>query len=1253
MIENNLIIQEAEENNLKKISVEIPLQKITTVIGVSGSGKSSLIYNVIAAESQRKEKIDRGLAECRDYAIRPKFTKIENLPYCVVVKQRGLRQSHSSTLATITGLHELLRDEFVKQGKIICQCGSEVLQPTSNDIVNFLTNNYPNQSVELFAVVADAKYTNCEKEVALLKGCELEEVIISSSYNEKEAVKKIKSLKTLNENYANTIKIRLGLFDNAIELKNALDTYKHIALENFQVVVNQHSYHFKYDYICSTCYRLYHPISSSLLSFNTTVPTKTSGFCSTCHGHGEIKTLDYEQLIISDKLLKEHFLNLEHNGKGYKYTALYDDSFEKFCKANKIDQQTTFFCLSDENKKSVMGYLEEKLLNKTQIQISKFIKIIHCPDCHGSRFNYKANAVKFYQKSISELLKKSVNELLIFLQDKNLHHKKILTILHSLEKASVSYLPLERSTDTFSGGELQRIKIANQLNANYKNLLYILDEPSIGLHAYDNAKFIGLIKTLKQQGNTVIISDHNLEYVKNSDYFIELGSGGGVNGGNVIDCGNIDTYQMPQQQICRNTKQVNLSNAICLENVCCNNIKNQNFEIPLNALVVISGVSGSGKSSLVHKVFSPLIKQYLTDGTINNQHVSNVKNLDQIKGIVEFDQSQIGVNSRSIVATYLGCFDKIRNIFANTEAAILLDLSPSSFSFNSEEGQCEYCLGLSEKENKVCPSCLGMRYTPQVLGVKYQNLSIMDILNLTIDEAKIIFQEHTDLLLYFSTLTNLGLNHLTLGRSTPTLSGGEGQRLKLAENLIKSKSKIKSGNFIYILDEPTTGLSYKDISKLFSVFDEILRQGNTVIIIEHNLDIIKNGDYIIDMGLGAGNLGGTNIFSGTYPQLLEHETSLTAKALQKNVNLTEQDFFVEENSLQEKLYSKRKHHENANCQSIYLSGQSFEIEKQLLANYSLFGDSDKYKFFNSKESLFEFVKNLEHIEKYAFNPFVTDLFIYKQIAITDIKIRLLKLSAIGFDQIYISNQIYSIKKDFKKIISFSPWQIRVITNDIEQAYNYGNGWLSLIGNELVEVSTRFVSIKHKIIGSPKITTSTFNRYLNPCKECYGSGSLIHIENNLFIQNGTASILDDDFLYKSISDNLKSVMRMEIKPAIKKLNEEGLFDFSKKFDLLTFEEKDIFFHGFIHKKFLKPKGDKNTKGDYISWKGLYFYIRDNLSKFEHPLKIAIANSIQNSNCPFCNGTGFNKELEFIFVNPNLAKNQTNISVLKFLTEYHSR
>ena len=1229
-----LLIQGAEENNLKKINVEIPLQKITTIIGVSGSGKSSLIYNVIAEESKRREKIDSGLAECRDYAVRPKFTKIENLPYCIVVKQRGIQQSHSSTLATVTGLHELLRDEFVKEGKIICQCGKEVHYPTLNDITNFLEKNYPDQAIELFAIVAHEKYSDCEKEISLLKKHNIEEVIIFSSYNEKNIIKKVKALKLLNAKYSNTIKVNIGTFTDFSLLKKSLETYQSIALDSFQVNINTQSHHFKYDYICSVCHRLYHPITSSLLSFNTTAPTNMSGLCDVCDGQGEIKTLDYDQLIIPTKSLKDHFLNLEHNGNCYKYTSLCDDSFERFCKENTIDSNTTFFSLNNDNKNKVTRYIEEKILSMSHIKISKFIKTESCPACHGSRLNYKANAVKLYDHSISELLIKTVDELHIFFADKKLHHHKILTILHALTMASVGYLTLERSTITFSGGELQRIKVAIQLNANYKNLLYILDEPSIGLHAYDNMKFIDLIKSLSKQGNTVIISEHNLEYIKNSDYFIELGVGGGVNGGIVISSGDIDTYQLPQLEIYRKFRPIDLNNAIYLNKVSCNNIKNQNFVIPLNALVVISGVSGSGKSSLIHRVLSPIIKQYLADRTINTTYASSVKNIEKIKSLVELDQSQIGINSRSIIATYIGCFDKIRNIFSKIQTASLLDLSASAFSFNSEEGQCEYCAGLGEKEKHLCPSCLGSRYVPQVLEVKYNELSIADVLNLTIDEAMLLFKEDANLFLDFTVLTDLGLGHLSLGRSTPTLSGGEGQRLKLAKSLIESKAKMKNGNFIFILDEPTTGLSYKDINKLFSIFDDILQYNNTIIVIEHNLSIIRHSDYIIDMGFGAGNLGGYNVFSGQYKELLKHSSSITAKAFQENVCLNlEQPSLVSSNSPQEKKYSKANSNKNTgNCQNIYLSGQAFEIEQSILKNYSLFQDSDNFKFFKSKEDIFSFIENISGVKIYTFNPFVTNFFIYEKIAFIDIKNKLLKLSSVGFDKIYISNTIYSIKKDLKIIVLSDPWELRIITNSIEQAYNYGNGWLSLIlDDEIFELSTRLVSIKNKIIGSPKITASTFNRYLNPCKECYGSGSLLCLDDSLFIENKNLSIVDDGFLYRSVSEKLKSVMRIEIKPAIKKLKEEGLFDFTQKFSQLTTDEKNIFLHGFTHKKFLKPKGNQNTKGDYIAWKGIYFYIRDNLTQLEKPLGKKISDSIIKSNCPFCGGAGFNKELELFFVN----------------------
>jgi excinuclease ABC subunit A len=1231
MPNRNLIIEGAEENNLKQIDVEIPLQQITTIMGVSGSGKSSLIYKVIAAEAQRKEKIDSGNANCRDYAIRPKFKKIENLPYCVVVKQRGLQQSQTSTLATVSGLHELLRNEFVHHGKIICQCGAEVFPPTINDIAAFLETNYPQNTIALFAIVADEKYTDCTEEIALLKKHQIEEAIIMSSYDGKERIKKVKTLKPLNNQDANTIKIDLGTFKIISELQRALNHYQMIALDSFQVLVNNQSYHFKYDYICSHCHRLYHPISSSLLSFNThNNLKKISGVCETCQGVGKLQTLNYEQLILPDKQLREHFLNLEHNGNCYKYTSLCDDTFEKLCKKHKINMNQMFFELAEENQQTIKHFLEDKLFSKNHVKINKFIEQSVCPTCNGSRLNYKANAIKLHGYSISELLALTVDELLEIIKDKKTNSFKINNILQALTQATVGYLSLERTTNTLSGGELQRIKMAIQLNTHFKHLLYILDEPSIGLHAYDNLKFINLIKALKEQQNTIIISEHNQHYIENADYLIELGAGAGKNGGQVIFSGKTNDYQYSSVEIKRTPHQIDLKNAIQLIDVCYHNIQHQNFTIPLCGLIVVSGVSGSGKSSLIHHVLSPIIKQYLVDKTISTRYVKSVKNLERLQNLVELDQSQIGINSRSIIATYLGFFDKIREIFANSDIAILLNLTPSAFSFNAEEGQCEYCKGLGEIENNICPSCLGYRYKPQILEATYQNLSISEVLNLTVDEAQVFFNKHNELSLYFNILINLGLGHLTLGRTTPTLSGGEGQRLKLAKSLIESTNKIKKGNFIYILDEPTTGLSNKDINKLFTIFDDILQYKNTIIVIEHNLTMIKHSDYIIDMGLGAGKLGGKNIFSGDYNDLLKHPFSITAKALQHNDVNRAECFYKSGSLLQEKHYPKLKDLTILNsCQKIYLTGECFELEKQLLDNYSLVLEKNM-RYFKTKEALFLFIsQQLNDVKNFAFNPFTIDFFIYKKIAYSDIKEKLLKLSKIGFDEIHISNVIFSLKKDLSKVIKLDPWEFKVVTNKVEQAYHYGNGWLSVIFNneKILELATRLVSVSNKIIGSPKITTSTFNRYLNSCRECYGSGLLLGLDENKIIENNKLSILDEGFLKKNIADKLKAEMRLEIKPALKKLREEGLFDFSKDFNQLDDEEKFMFLYGFIHKKFLKPTGNKDYKSDYIAWKGLYFYIRDNLSKFENIIGKEISSTMTNHCCPVCHGSGFNRELEF--------------------------
>ena len=374
---------------------------------------------------------------------------------------------------------------------------------------------------------------------------------------------------------------------------------------------------------------------------------------------------------------------------------LYQDTIEQTLKKNKIDKHKTYFDLSTDEQNIIKNLIFPKISqHQGQPSIGKFIKSIPCTECNGTRLNYKANAVKIHGLNISELLSKTVNELYFFLSDKKLHHKKILTVLESLKKATLEYLTLDRTTDTLSGGELQRLKLSLELNSEYKELLYILDEPSVGLHPFNNNQIIHLIESLRDKENTIIISEHSQDYIKNSDYMIELGVGSGNAGGEVVFTGK--TKKLQDTAYLRNKIKIDFNNALELISVNANNIKNENFIIPLNCLVAISGVSGSGKSSLIHKALIPNIKQYIADKSIDESLTQKIKNIEKIAAVVELTQSQIGINSRSIVATYLNIFDEIRNIFASLEISKEFGFDKSYFSFNSVEGACETCKGLGD-----------------------------------------------------------------------------------------------------------------------------------------------------------------------------------------------------------------------------------------------------------------------------------------------------------------------------------------------------------------------------------------------------------------------------------------------------------------------------------------------------------------------------------------------------------------------------
>lgn len=1184
-------VKNAYENNLKNISVDIPKNEITTIIGVSGSGKSSLIYNVLAKEAQRQEKIASGHANCIDYAVRPKFEKIENLPYCITLKQRGLSESISSTLATVSGLHELLRAELTQYGEIIGDNGNVITEPSIGDIKSYI-QRYPQSNIQLFATVCDEKYTNGKQELALLKSQNIDEAVFISSYDKKERIKKINSIKELNSKYQHTILV-------PFKQLNELDKYAPLAQDNFRLKNDELNLKLNIDFFDIETAKIYQKKSTQLLSFNSS--SQYSGKCESCHGHGLLDVIDLEKLIPQDKRLSENFLNLAINEKGgYKYISLYRDTLDKTLKEAGIDKNKTFYDLSDNEQTIIAGLICPKIIkHQAKPSIGKFIKSESCKKCKGTRLNYKANAIRLYGLNISDLLAKTVDELYLFLCDKTLHHKKIIAILLSLKKATLGYLSLERTTNTLSGGELQRLKFSLELNSDYHNLLYILDEPSSGLHPYNNKQMLNLINNLRDRGNTIVISEHNQDYIQNSDYIIELGVGSGIDGGNVVFSGKpkkIIEYKFTRKKI-----KIDFSNTLELIAVNVNNIKKENFIIPLNCLVSIAGVSGSGKSSLIHKALVPNIKQYLNDKSINHKLIQEIKNIDKIKSIVELTQSQIGINSRSIVATYLNIFDEIRNIFSNLEASKELGFNEGDFSFNSS-GACETCKGLGGIETNICPSCLGEKYKPEILDITFNNLNIIGILAKPISELELFF-DNFKVKFALKTLLKLGLSHLSLGRETPTLSGGEAQRLKFTEVLISSHNKINKGGFIFILDEPTTGLSVKDTEKIYTIFDEIISLNNSVIIIEHNFEIIKNSDFIIDIGLGSGNAGGKKVFEGRYEALLKHKTSLTAKAFKGEYEDVE-NIDIDLSNLNNKIFNSNN---RSICNSFYLDGCHFKVEKDFYKNHVVITDNEQHKYFKEKNKLFYFVKSLQEYEVF-FNPYVAELFKYKTVPFSIKKSKLKHLKKLGFKV---------GAKDFNE----EEWQYRIKTTDIEKAYHFGNGWITVVTKDKAyECFTRLISIKNKIIGTPRINEQTFNLYLNSCIYCNASGVKQSYDKSLIINDEDKSILDDGFLCFPL--------KLQVKSIIDKFSNEWLFDFTLPFNQLSKNEKNIFLFGFEEYKFLKQKGKKTTLSDYIQWKGLYSLIYDNLNKIEIENKIRDSKTEQS--CPFCE-KGFSSEVAFYALN----------------------
>lgn len=709
-------------------------------------------------------------------------------------------------------------------------------------------------------------------------------------------------------------------------------------------------------------------------------------------------------------------------------------------------------------------------------------------------------------------------------------------------------------------GELQRLKLALILQSKYNNLLYILDEPSVGLHPYNNAKMLGLLKYIVAQNNTIIISEHNEDYLRHSDYVIQLGHGSGKQGGNVIYEGKYKNLESTLKFERKNV-EVCLQNAIYLNDVNFNNIKNESFIIPLHALVVVTGISGSGKSSLVKGVLQPLCMQFIESKSINYNIAKQVSGLERIKHIANLSQKQVFINTRSIVATFLDIFDDLRVLFSKANDNIDIGY----FSFNSKNGQCDECKGLGFVDENLCPVCFGNGFKAEVLEMRLNGLNIAEILEIDIITLAKFFSDNNKILLLTSTLQNLGLSHLSFGRRLDSLSGGELQRLALAKELFKNDKKLRQGGTLFILDEPTRGLDSKNILNLISIFDDLIALGNSIVVIEHHVEFIKICDFIIDMGPGSGYFGGKNLFSGSVYNLQSCKKSITKQILISKQNIENIDL-PNRNDLKPKIYNFDKTTYPFN--KFLLDDKHFYIEKKMASNYRIKCEKGVYHF-KTKDELFEFTKSL-NIKKIFFNPFSQWLYKYKIVP-------------------------QSIKKQVLrnyKNVTGDNFYAKVPLDNVELAYKYGLGWLSVevnSGGNLI-LGTRLINLEYGILGARNITPKTFSLYVNGCTYCKGSQKLAIYDTSLFISDWNKSILEQGFF--------SVPLKLKIKAIVACFKNEGLFDFCIPFNKLSQEHKEIFLHGFKAYKFLKVGGRENALGDYLVWNGLHAIIYENLWQLDN-------------------------------------------------------
>ncbi|MBU4375850.1 MAG: excinuclease ABC subunit UvrA [Candidatus Omnitrophica bacterium] len=919
-----IFVKGAREHNLKNIDVRIPRNKLVVVTGLSGSGKSSLAFDTIYAEGQRRyvESLSSYARQFLEQLQKPNVEYIEGLSPAISIEQRSAGSNPRSTVGTATEIYDYLRLLFARVGKTHCyKCGKEITRQDAARIVESIMNSKSGKNIVILAPRIKGKkgehkdiFDEIRKEGFVRarvdgKIRELDEDIRLAK-NEKHSVEAVVDRLAVKK-------------DASRRLTDSVETALKIGRGSLIVYENspKDDVLFSELYACADCGISYEELAPRMFSFNSPY-----GACASCGGLGNKMEIDPD-LIAPDKSrpLLEAVLPWKKGGRGL--ILYYRRLLRSVAGDYNFDAHTPFKDLKKETKDVILygdqdrgGYFEGVIPNLERrfvetkseyikTEINKFMSEQPCPKCNGARLKKESLSVTIGNKNIMDITKMSITEAARFFGNLKLSKedmfisreavKEVKMRLRFMSDVGLDYLTLDRVSSTLSGGEAQRIRLATQIGAGLVGVLYILDEPSIGLHQRDNSKLLDTLTALRDLGNTLIIVEHDEATIRKADYIVDLGPGAGEAGGEIVAAGALKEILKNKKsltaqylngelqiEIPKMRRRQKPKKAITIIGACEHNLKNIDVKIPLGLFVAITGVSGSGKSTLIDEIlYRALAKKIYRAKLKPGKHraILGVENIDKV---IVIDQSPIGRTPRSNPATYTGAYSPIRDLFSRLPESKIRGYRPGRFSFNVKGGRCEACAGDGIKKIEMhflpdvyvtCEACKGKRFNEQTLEVKYKGYSISDVLEMSVEQALDVLKNIPAVKAKLETLHNVGLGYIRLGQSATTLSGGEAQRIKLSSEL----SRRATGKTLYILDEPTTGLHFADIDRLLKVLQALADAGNTVVVIEHNLDVVKSSDYIIDLGPEGGDEGGRVVASGTPEEVANNSRSYTGQYLKK------------------------------------------------------------------------------------------------------------------------------------------------------------------------------------------------------------------------------------------------------------------------------------------------------------------------------------------------------------------------------------